>query len=314
MSRSLHIGLLAMAVAASASLGAVGVTLQDADPTTLVVVVHGFGQTADDVQALAGRLANRLDPNSFVVDGGFQWDCASDSCGRKKSRISTGARELAKWTRSRTRAIGAERVVFVGYSLGGILARHVLAFDLRGLREKTSHLVTLGSPNLGYAYCTQDSAAGGVLGANGHIARAIASHLAPDRDGSITLSAYLTSLNSRWSSVESGLPPWMAVAGSACSSEIRQLPSACTWAEERPTMPQGCPSGSSDGVVCQGSALFSGELGFGNGPQSRTEWPRYRHTEGRRPSLLCGFENLRGFALVDPAPMVLRSVEEFITG
>ena len=313
MERPHHVASIAIALAIYTNPSAApAAAVEPTDPTLLVVVVHGINQTAADVGELADRLAGRLDPTAYVVDGGFQWDCASQSCGRRKSRISTGARQLARWTAARARAIEAERVAFVGYSLGGVLARHVLAFDLRGLRERTTHLVTLGTPNLGYPYCTQDSVAGGAAGANGNIAEALASHLSPDGDGAITLSTYLASLNDTWSGVESGLPRWLAIAGSACSSEIRLLPSACTWAEERPTMPQGCPSGSSDGVVCRSSALFSEELGFGNGPQFRTEWPRYRHTKGARPSLLCGFRNLRGFALVDPAPMVLSSIEAFI--
>jgi hypothetical protein len=141
-------------------------------------------------------------------------------------------------------------IVLVGFSLGGLLARDVIANNRIVLNRKIT-LITIGTPNLGYPYLPfPDDLA---------YCSAIVSAMNGDwrsEPGKILLSTYLSSLTDRWSG--GGFPgtngTWLAASGRACSDPAR-LTTGCR--DQNPF---------SDGVVCDDSASYNVSTSQGTRP------------------------------------------------
>jgi pimeloyl-ACP methyl ester carboxylesterase len=212
-------------------------------PKITVFLLHGIRQDSTSMRNLQQSLEPVLTGGRFQLSIDFSFDeCSRFGCTQTCS-LSQGGRKLGQVVR--TNSTGD--IVFLGYSMGGLIARDLIAQNwensLSGRR--VSALLTLGSPHLGYPYASfLDQFA---------VCDPIAREMAGDFrsiPGFIDLSPYLLSLHSRWSTT--GFPgvgsQWLAAAGRACNDPVRSL-----------TTPAGCSDGSprNDTVVCSDSATYS---------------------------------------------------------
>jgi uncharacterized protein (TIGR03437 family) len=219
-----------------------------------VFLIHGLNQSPVDMNNLAANLNNRsygLNQTRFQpVDAGFDFsDCAdwtllpcSSGC-----TISSGAQRLAQYV---VRANPPGDIVLIGFSLGGLIARDLIVNNRIILNGRKIHLVTIGTPNLGYPYLATDSAV---------FCSAIVSAMYGDwraQPGTVVLSDYLLSLTSQWNAY--GFPgigrTWLAASGRACNIPTR--------------LGEGCLDQNpySDGVVCQDSAGYNVSTSAGTQP------------------------------------------------
>jgi pimeloyl-ACP methyl ester carboxylesterase len=266
------------------------------NPVTYVYLIHGIGQSSTDMQGLYQSLitpGTGVDTRKYHVDAGFTFGCAS-SCNAacvtvNGTMVNYGAQSLASYIYE---APPPGNIILVGYSLGGLIARDLIANNYIG--ALTGHpvtaLITLGTPNLGYPYSSVDYISGGAC--NQLFDDMAGSWLQSNGTWSELTSQYLSSLRQQWIAASySGY--WMAAAGQQCSNTPRTFP---------PTSMMGCPSWSvtSDGVVCRDSALYGvpgGYSGFTGGPNPDiSQWSDttqvYVHTTtwagwGTAP-ILCG--------------------------
>ncbi len=122
-----------------ANLAACALTSQHPYP---VVLVHGtFGNQNDNWQAMAPFLANA----GFCVFSftyGQTWD--SGGLGAVDD-IASSARQLASFVSSVLQRTGADQVVFVGHSQGGMLPRYYDKYE--GGAAHTRQIVALGPSN-----------------------------------------------------------------------------------------------------------------------------------------------------------------------
>jgi len=217
-----------------------------------VFLIHGLDQGPQDMKNLAVNLASSygLTPGHFKVDYGFDFsDCAgvnlllcSGGC-----TIPSGAQRLAQYI---VNANPPGDVVLIGFSLGGLIARDMIVNNRIILNGRKIHLVTIGTPNLGYPYLTTDNLV---------FCAAIVSAMDGNwrsQPGSVVLSNYLLSLTNQWSTY--GFPgsgrTWLAASGRACNIPTR-LSTGCR--DQGPY---------SDGVVCQDSAAYSVNTAAGTQP------------------------------------------------
>ena len=183
-------------------------------------------------------------------------------------------------------------VVLIGFSLGGLIARDMIVNNRIILNGRKIHLVTIGTPNLGYPYLATDSLV---------FCSAIVSAMDGNwrsQPGSIALSSYLLSLTNQWSAY--GFPgsgrTWLAASGRACNVPTR--------------LTTGCRDQNkySDGVVCQDSAAYNVSTSAGTLPNQSWADPNgvyYHSSSGFTALILCntsGLDPTRYFPLYDPPP------------
>jgi uncharacterized protein (TIGR03437 family) len=262
-------------------------------PTT-VFLLHGIGQSSRDMQSLRQTLVSSLDTQKYVVDATFSYVCASSSSCPASCSISNGAVQLANQILNSTSA--GSRVILVGYSMGGLIARDMMANNYGGVTtsRKITALLTLGTPNLGYPYGSLDTSALGTLftGTCPFLTQQMASDFrAQESTMTVLLSTYLSGLTNEWSSLApaSLSPYWLAISGGYCKNPIRTLDLTGTL---------GCPdyNQTSDGVVCDQSARY-----VLNGPNTPTQtWygDAYAHAS---EVIMCGFFDSAPL-LYDPLP------------
>jgi hypothetical protein len=92
-----------------------------------IFVIPGIGQTNADMQGLYGSLIGSLgvDPKRFNVDAGFYYKgCADVDFCPSNCSISGGAQTLAQYIIS---AKPPGDIVLVGFSMGGLIARDMMA-------------------------------------------------------------------------------------------------------------------------------------------------------------------------------------------
>jgi hypothetical protein len=267
------------------------------DDPVRVYVVHGIGQTAEDMVAFAGLLRNPqlgLDPTRFSVDASFTWRCASDRlCDPQRCAMTEGGRLLAEHIAATSPE--SARVVLIGYSLGGLLAREAIVSGALGAR-RVEGLVTLGTPHLGYPRCDIDAAA-----FCSSIIQQIASALRPG----FPEGAGITNLNARWRQLENR-PRWLAISGMACR-QAQRPGFVCS---------NGCPNEApySDNLVCTRSAESVAE---GVEPTLRLSDTNYVHTKSFGAlaafALMCGSRDSQD-SLSEPAGAseLFEAVKRFI--
>jgi len=100
-----------------------------------VVLVHGYGMGRSCFSLLAARLAKAGVGPIATFD---YWSLGP---------IERASRGLGRRIESLCAETGAELVDVVGHSLGGLVARHCLAFDSQ--RERAGRLITIGTPHGG---------------------------------------------------------------------------------------------------------------------------------------------------------------------
>ena len=214
---------------------------------TTVFLLHGIHQSHLDMADLASNLTTApggLDLSRFVVDAGFDYgSCAEpltliQACA-STCTVSGVAQQLSQYI------AGANpgNVVLVGFSTGGLVARKAIENG-----QAVQGLVTLSTPNWGYAWLPTDNSI-------------LCSYLLNDMAGAWNpatgqpniLSSFLQSLKSGWGTSSYG-QYWLAATGRFCANQARVDPGNIV-------PPTGClePNGtySNDGVVCADSALYS---------------------------------------------------------
>lgn len=270
-----------------------------------VFLVHGIGQGARNMQPLHDTLLapGGIDRSRFVVDANYDYgSCAANTFCPSSCTISNGGNLLA--TQILADTVPGSNIIIVGYSLGGLIARDMLANNYQGVTQ-TRHvkgLITLGTPNLGYPYGSLDSL--GVLGAaltGFEICPILMQQMASDfraQEASklVNLSplapsvVYLPLLVNQWSSLNFSLNvgSWLAISGGYCKNPIRTGDL---------TNSVGCPDYNpvSDGVVCDQSAR--NVLNAPNGTTNTAYFDGYAHTS---VAILCGFTTGSAPQLGDP--------------
>ena len=232
-----------------------------ANQYTAVYLLHGIGQSASDMFDLKSSLENGpngLDLSKFYVDATFTYsECsqADPSIGACKSggacTIANGAVKLA----TQYIANAPADIVFVGYSMGGLIARNLLVNGYTAaygsvLNGRNVHgLITLSSPSLGYPFLAIDPSK-----QCGQLTLDMAGSWNPITGGrNPPMSSLLPSVNGSWGASSYG-GYWLAAAGRFCTSSLRvQVGGGPPYT--------GClePAGvnSNDGVVCADSAQYA---------------------------------------------------------
>ena len=226
------------------------VSTQKSNAPATIFLIHGLGQGKQDVQALQGSLASvfGLDSGKFRVDGGFDFsECSNATSCAANCSMASGADKLGQYI---IKANPPGDVILIGFSMGGVLARDVIASNrlasLSGRRVST--LITLGSPILGYPYSTFDRlryCGGLVQDIDGNWRSRQASN-------TVVLSQYLDALKTKWAA--GNFPGfggvWLAASGRSCSTPARLISPSTGCRDKNPF---------SDGIVCDDSASYFGE-------------------------------------------------------
>jgi uncharacterized protein (TIGR03437 family) len=239
-----------------------------------IFLIHGLNQSPTDMKGLATNLAASygLAAGRYKIDYGFDFsDCSSATLAFCSSNctIAGGAQRLAQYV---VNANPPGDVVLIGFSLGGLLARDLIVNNRIVLNGRKIHLVTIGTPNLGYPYLATDSLV---------FCSALVSAMYGDwraQPNTVVLSSYLLSLTNQWSAF--GFPgagrTWLAASGRACNIPTR--------------LTEGCRDQNpySDGVVCQDSAAYSVSTASGTSPNSSWSDPSgvYVHSYNGLTSLI----------------------------
>jgi uncharacterized protein (TIGR03437 family) len=250
-----------------------------------VFLIHGIGQDRTAMSGLYGSLTGSLgiDDARFRVDAGFDFgECANESFCNSNCSISGGAQKLAQYINN---ANPAGDIVLVGFSMGGLIARDMIANNWNGVlnRRKVAGLITLGTPNVGYPYTYADRLR-------------FCTPLLLQMDGNwrskqsqdlVVVSDYLVGLNNQWGN--GGFPGtnriWLAASGRSCSDPTRNLDATTGCRDRNPY---------SDGVVCDDSATFSVNTSSGSKPSRYWQDPGgiyvHSHSWGGLGStlILCG--------------------------
>jgi hypothetical protein len=148
-------------------------------------------------------------------------------------------------------------IVLIGFSMGGLLARDVIANNRINLNGRKIALVTIGTPNLGYPYLPTDS-----LFFCSSLVSAMEGNWR-SHPNSVALSPYLVALTNQWAT--KGFPgsggTWLAASGRAYSDPRR----AGTGCQDQ--------SPFSDGVVCADSAEYNVNTPVGSQPNDKWQDP-----------------------------------------
>ncbi len=245
-------------------------------PKITVFLLHGINQDSSGMAALEGTLNGALAKGRFTMNRAFSFAECSKEC-KPGCSISMGAQKLAAQVKASPPGV----IVFVGYSMGGLIARDLIANNWEGaLNGRTvAALVTLGSPHLGYPYASMADPFFGPCGA-------LSEQMSGDfraQPGSIMLSNYLSALTQTWAT--RGFPgnnsQWLAAAGQSCGDPVRSL-----------TTPKGCSDSQprNDRVVCSQSATYWVATPPATAPTALWSDPerRYVHTQAGSYSLLFG--------------------------
>jgi uncharacterized protein (TIGR03437 family) len=241
-----------------------------------VFLLHGLNQAPDDMKSLASNLqsSNGLTRGRFSVDNSFDFsDCSGwtlASCSANCT-IGNGAKRLANYI---VKANPPGDIVLIGFSMGGLIARDMIANNRLILNGRKIHLVTIGTPNLGYPYLPTDSLL---------FCDALVSSMYGDWraiPNSVRFSGYLLSLTNQWSSQNfpgSG-GTWLAASGRAYSDPKRGS-SGCR--DQNPY---------SDGVVCDDSAQYNVSTSSGTQPSDRWSDPdrAYVHSQSGLTRFILG--------------------------
>jgi pimeloyl-ACP methyl ester carboxylesterase len=224
-------------------------------PTT-VFLVHGIGQGSRNMLPLKQTLESNLDNKRYAVNATFEYGycAASPSCNALCS-ISDGAYVLASTILSATSPGG--NVIIIGYSMGGLMARDMVAHNYGGITtsRKITALLTLGTPNLGYPYGSLDASSIGsaLSGTCPLLSQQMYSDFRSQQSSrSVVLSKYLSDLINIWNDVSASSYSgyWLAISGGYCKQPLRTGDL---------TMSLGCPDYNvvSDGVVCDQSGRYN---------------------------------------------------------
>ncbi len=186
-----------------------------------------------------------IDRGRFTVNHGFDFSkCADTNFCASNCSLTLGAQELAQYIVSSN---PPGDIVLLGYSMGGLIARDVIANNriiLHGRRYAA--LLTLATPNLGYPYTWADR----TLKCTPIIQDMDGNWRSQQSSNTPVLRPYLTDLTNRW--VGENYPgdagAWFAASGRSCENPLRNLDSTTGCRDANPF---------SDGVVCQDSASFS---------------------------------------------------------
>ncbi len=258
---------------------------------TSVFLIHGINQQASDMNALRGTLTgpNGLNPMQFTVDAAFDFsDCTQRTSCPATCTMSSGAQRLAQHIIARN---PPGDVVLVGYSLGGLVARDLLANNWSNVLGRYKiRLVTIGSPMLGYPFTSLDP-----LASCGTLLREMDGNWRNLTAGMPQLSSYLTDITNRWRNTAfPGMGTWLAATGRFCGNATRGS-TGCRDANPR-----------SDGVVCDDSAAYNITTPAGTAPSRRWQDPSnvYAHTSSQFGFLIFGCNATVGTNLIlsDPPP------------
>jgi pimeloyl-ACP methyl ester carboxylesterase len=146
-----------------------------ATPKATVFLVPGIGNSSFDMQFLAGELAatcTGVVQTKFFVDAGFDYSrCAQGgpSCNVGVAitsptfcSIANGGQSLAQYIRTWSapgfpNQVGPPgSIVLIGHSMGGLMARDVIAKNELAGGPSVAGLITLGTPSLGYPFQPAD--------------------------------------------------------------------------------------------------------------------------------------------------------------
>jgi pimeloyl-ACP methyl ester carboxylesterase len=261
-----------------------------AAPPTSVFLIHGINQGAADMNALRATLTgpSGLDPNRYTVDAGFDFsDCTQRANCAATCTHSNGAQRLAQYIVNRN-PLGD--VVLVGYSLGGLIARDLIANNWSNvLGRYRIRMVTLGSPLLGYPNTSFDS-----LASCGVLLAEMSGNWRATTPPVPQLSGYLNDIVTRWRNGNfPGAGTWLAASGRFCATGVRGT-TGCRDANLR-----------NDGVVCDDSAAYNITTTAGTAPSRRWQDPStiYAHTASVFGGLIFGCTaSAANPVLSNPAP------------
>jgi uncharacterized protein (TIGR03437 family) len=252
-----------------------------------VFLIHGLGQGSADMQGLYGSLvgSSGIDLTRFRVDAGFDFsECANVNFCSSNCSVSAGAQKLAQYIAN---ANPPGDIVLVGFSMGGLIARDLMANNRINLNgRKIGALITLGTPNLGYPYTLIDTA----VSCTPLVQQMDGNWRSQQANNNVILSSFLLSLTNQWPSKaypgSSGL--WLAASGRSCSNPVRTINSTTGCRDRNPF---------SDGVVCDDSATYSINTASGTSPNRYWQDPGqiYVHSNNGFGSslILCGNDGLK---------------------
>jgi triacylglycerol esterase/lipase EstA (alpha/beta hydrolase family) len=297
------------------------------NPVT-IYLVHGIGQSAANMQSLYQNLIGATSGlgSRYQVDAGFSFaECAQNQgCTVSKYKdtcsVDAGGRSLARYILQNP---PPGDIVLIGYSMGGLISRDVIAskylvngvpgsldgsFDaVPGLAKgAVVGLITLGTPHLGYPYNLVDA-----VRTCPQLNEDMAGSWAPLQNPPPEFtSSFLTTLTQNWTSSYGGY--WLAAAGTQCDNPTRNVPPLGNLAS-------GCLLGSvsttghsySDGTVCRDSAVYqpyTNYFGYVTPPVPTDKWEdpehKYVHTTTLggwgTAFLLCGNDPAVNPQLFDP--------------
>jgi pimeloyl-ACP methyl ester carboxylesterase len=246
-------------------------TVTTQTPPVTVVLVHGILQSGGALEPLAKTLRPLLTPGRFTVLSDFNWGRCANPTGLfcdSNCTLEEGATELLNYLNT---SVPPGDVIFVGYSMGGLIARQLL-LTTQFSRNRPLALITLGTPNLGFPYSPIDALV---------ICSSLGNEMSGDfraNGGQGNFSGYLLGLNNTWAASSPALArgQWLAISGTSCKNPI--------------ALGGGCPDSNvySDGVVCDVSArlLFQ----YKNRPSDDLFSSNFFHYDGKL-GLFCSNPN-----------------------
>jgi hypothetical protein len=229
-----------------------------------------------------------LNPALYTVDASFNFsDCTQNNNCPGSCTMSSGAQRLAQLIINRN---PPGDVVLVGYSLGGLIARDLIANNWSNvLGRYRIRLVTLAAPMLGYPYTSFDS-----LASCGTLLREMDGNWRNLTMGMPQLSVYLNDVTVKWrNGTFPGTGTWLAASGRFCATGVRGQ--------------TGCRSENlrNDGVVCDDSAAYNTTTPAAATPTRRWQDPSalYAHTSSSFAALIFGCAaGSNNLVLSDPPP------------
>jgi pimeloyl-ACP methyl ester carboxylesterase len=248
-----------------------------------VYLLHGIGQTGDNttthmggamdnLKATLTRIGSGLDQTRYVVDAGFSFgECSAvgNNCGvsqyGEKCSVDAGGKSLARYIGANPPQ-GQGDIVLIGYSMGGLIARDMIAKNylttVAGYTGgKVVGLITLGTPHLGYPYegssddliqcpqLVQDMAGGWAPLAT-----------PPQEFPPLGGTTFFDILRQSWGATS--VPYWLATAGTVFTNSSRTFPTLGGGCMTPTTITVPPDQPYSDGVVCRDSALYQEPTGF----------------------------------------------------